>query len=381
MFDACRLCGAKRLSQCLVLENAPRNIQRLLSPDQIAADRAITLRVYQCAECSFVQLAETLEADYYDDYLMAVSHSPQMQSYQRAQASDFVARFGLKGKRVIEVGCGDGNFLQYLQQAGASVCGIEPSRRFQEIARARGFHVIEGYVARGSTVPGAPYDAFVTRQVLEHIPDPNDFLQGIRQILAPTGVGLVEVPSLEQALEQGRFYDFFPDHLNYFSVHTLRHALERNGLEVLDLARGMEGEYSVALVRKIPADDFVGLQSALDLVTRDLRDFVATYRAQGKRVAVWGSGGKGVTALAVARLRDVAYVVDSDPNKQGRLTPVSHLPIVAPDKLLTDPVDALILTALAHRDEILTELHGRIGFRGAIAVLGPHLQILEDETK
>jgi SAM-dependent methyltransferase len=377
MNRACRLCGNQRLVQVLVLRNSPRNIQRLLEREQIATDQAVTVCVYRCDDCSFVQLVETLESDYYDDYLMAVSHSPQMQAYQHAQSLDFVSRFGLAGKRIIEIGCGDGNYLQYLHQAGAQVYGVEPSRRFQQLARARGFQVIEGYVGREYNIPDSPFDAFVTRQVLEHVPDPNDFLQGIRKALTVVdGVGLVEVPSLEQALENGRFYDFFPDHLNYFSAHTLRFALERNGFQVLQISRGMVGEYNVALVRRIPDDNWDNMQQTLDQITQELRDMVRVYQAQGKRVAVWGSGGKGITAMAVAQLTGIAYAIDSDTNKQGRYMPVSHLAVVAPDKLTSDPVDVVILTALAHRDEIYKELRGTWHFRGVIIVLGPHLQIL-----
>lgn len=377
MHNVCRLCGSNDLTVCLTLENAPRNIQRLLTPEQIAEDRAMTLRVYQCAECGFAQLVQTLAEDYYADYLMAVSHSPQMNAYQNEQATDFVTRFNLRGARVIELGCGDGNYLHYLQNAGAIVCGIEPSRRFQAAARARGFSVIEGYVGRATPIPGAPYAAFVTRQVLEHVPDPNDFLQGARRLLAPDGVGLIEVPSLEQAFTGARFYDFFADHLNYFSARTLRYALERNCLEVLEIARGMNGEYNVVYVRNTRGDDWASLQQTADDIARAIGEFVHTYYARGKRVAAWGAGGKGITVLATAHGAGIAYVVDADPNKQGRFTPVSHLPIVAPEHLQTDPVDALILTALAHRDEILAQLRDELGYRGTIAILGPRLEIVQ----
>lgn len=375
--SCCRLCGSNRLSKCLTLENAPRSIQELLAEDQLDSDSAITLSVYQCKECGLVQLTEAFESDYYDEYVMTVSHSPQMRAFQRSQAFDFVSRFGLAGKRVIEIGCGDGNYLQYLHEAGAIANGIEPSQPFRQMAQERGFQVLGGYVGRQQPVSGARYDAFVARQVLEHVPDPNDFLQGTRQILSPTGVGLVEVPSLEQALEGERFYDFFHDHLSYFSSLTLRHALGRNGFDVLEVSRGMNGEYNVALVKKAPEYEYITLQRTLDVITQDLRAFVETQHQCGRRVATWGAGGKGVTVLAVAQVNGISYVVDSDAHKQGRFTPVSHLPIFAPERLLSDPVDAVIITALAYRDEILNQLRRTLEFKGTIAVLGPQLEVLQ----
>jgi len=375
-FIRCRLCREGNLKPCLRLRHSARNISRLLRHNELQSDIPIDLYVYECQECGFVQLAQMLEPSFYDDYLMTSSHSAQMKTFQQAQASEFVRRFGLSGKRVIEVGCGDGNYLDYLRQAGANVAGIEASSRFQELSRKRGFTVFSGYVSRESAIPESPWDGFVIRQVLEHVPDPNGFLQGIRASLASGAAGLVEVPSLEQSLDNGRFYDFFADHVNYFSARTLRYALERNGFEVIDVSREMGGEYNVVLVRIAQCSELTGLQRIVDTLTEEIGDFIESYRRIGKRVAIWGAGGKGVTALAVANVRGVAYVVDSDPYKQGLFTPVSHLPIVAPEMLAEDPVEAIVITALAYQDEIISQLRKGIGFSGQVAVLGHHLQII-----
>ena len=99
--------------------------------------------------------------------------------------------------------------------------------------------------------------------------------------------------------------------------------------------------------------------------------------ANGRRVAAWGSGAKGLTSLAEAGGEGIRYVVDSDPYKQGRLTPVTHLPVVAPQQLVDEPVDVVLLTALAYRDEVIAELRGPLGFEGTIAVLGSPLELLE----
>jgi hypothetical protein len=235
---------------------------------------------------------------------------------------------------------------------------------------------VPDYVVRGKPLPGAPFDAFVTRQVLEHVSDPNDFLQGIRDNLTPSGVGLVEVPSLEQAMEQGRFYDFFADHLNYFSAVTLRHALERNGFTVTEVSRGMNGEYNIALVQCAPAYDFGALQNTLGTLTSEVRTFIDNCRSAGKRVAIWGAGGKGITVMAVGQVTGVSYVIDSDLHKIGSFTPVSHIPIYGPEQLQKEPVEAVIVTALAYRDEVIKQLRDTLGFKGVVAVLGPTLQVL-----
>lgn len=207
--NLCRICGQSSLSVVMSVPHVPRNIQRLFRFDDLHLDRSIDLEVLSCGRCGFVQIEPLLEDAYYDDYLMTTTHSRQMQDYQARQARDFVQRFGLVGKAVKEMGCGDGSYLDHLRDAGAVVSGIEPSTRFRELAVGRGYDVESGYVSAQRQLAGAPYDGFVTRQVLEHVPDIHGFLTGIRLNLKPGAVGLIEVPSLEKALSDRRFYDFF----------------------------------------------------------------------------------------------------------------------------------------------------------------------------
>ena len=377
MNDRCRLCGAAAPALAFTLERAPHDVSHLLTEEEARSDAPVRLDVHRCAECGHVQLLRDPEGEYYEDYLMTVRHAPQMVAFQRDQAADLVARYGLAGRRVIEVGCGDGNYLGILRELGAEAVGIEPSARFREVAAAAGHTVLAGYVTAQTPVPEGPYDAFVTREVFEHVPDPNDFLAGVRASLTGEGVGLVEVPSLEQALEHHRFYDFFPDHVNYWSVSTLARALERNGFLVDEVSRGMNGEYLQAYVRVDAGRDLPALGASVGAIREELQALLRGWASEGRSVAAWGSGAKGLTSMAEAGAEGVRYVVDSDPYKQGRLTPVTHLPVVGPEHLEAEPVDVIILTALAYRDEIVGELRGPLGFGGTIAVLGDPVELLE----
>jgi SAM-dependent methyltransferase len=361
----------------MIIENAPRNVQRLYTLDELGSDRPIKLTVYCCNRCGFVQIQPILGEEYYDDYMMVASHSKQMQEYQGRQAAEFVARFQLAGKSVKEIGCGDGSYLDHLKRAGAVALGIEPSQRTRDIALTKGHAVEAGYVSAARLLEDGPYDAFVTRQVLEHVPDIHDFLMGIRLNLRPGAVGLVEVPSLEKALADSRYYDFFSDHVNYFSFKTLRMALELNGFEVLEMRPDMFGEYDVAVVRNPERVQLGMVQGAIETLGRALREFISEHRAGGKKVAMWGAGGKGLSVLAAAGIREIDLLVDSDPNKQGRFTPVSHLKVEAPSALVDVGVDAVIITAMAYWREIHRALREKHGFRGVIAVLGKTVEIVE----
>lgn len=372
--DLCRLCSHPRLEPALALSTVPRNIQRLFRRDELHHDRSVDLDVLRCARCGFVQIRPLLEEKYYDDYLMTTTHSHQMQEYQQRQAIGFIRRFALEGRRVHEMGCGDGSYLEHLREAGAKATGIEPSRRFRDLALARGFDVQDGYVSASRSLPGGPYDAFVTRQVLEHVPDIEDFLRGIWHNLKPGAPGLVEVPSLEKAQLDHRYYDFFPDHVNYFSQATLRLALELNGFDVLETFQDMFDEYNVAIVQRREAPDLSDIQHTVDALGADLRQILHDQRHAGRRVAVWGAGGKGLSVLAEAGIRDVDLLVDGDPHKIGLMTPVSQLEVRPPSELAGQEFAAVIITAMAYRHEIERLLRDELGFRGEVYILGHRLE-------
>jgi SAM-dependent methyltransferase len=373
----CRLCHSSELQLFLLLANSPNNISYLLEKENVSKDKPLDLKVYLCSQCGFVQLSSLLMPNYYDDYLMTVSHSQQMRDYQHSQASTFIKKFNLYGKKVIEVGCGDGNYLSTLIDLGVNAFGVEPSSKFRNIALAKRLNIFEGYVDSQLPIPESPYDAFVTRQVLEHIDNVHEFLQGIRLSLSTDAVGLIEVPSIEQSIEKGRFYDFFSDHVNYFSVRTLSYALERNGFLVLDIQRGMNGEYLQAYVKVDSLIDQSNLQESVNILTQDIHQLLSQADRDHKKVAVWGAGAKGLSSLAISQVFNVEYVIDSDNFKHGLFTPVTHLPIVPPQKLLESPVDIVIITAMAYLDEIVKELHDNFQFNGTIVSLGNNLKVIE----
>ena len=210
--------------------------------------------------------------------------------------------------------------------------------------------------------------------MLEHVPDPIDFLSTIRRSLATDGVGLVEVPSLEQALERGRFFDFFPDHLNYFSVGTLARALEVSGFLVVEITRGMDGEFLQAFVRADEGRNAANLDSTRTAIVRDLQALERDCAREGLRLGVWGAGAKGLSVLAATRARAVSLLVDSDPHKQGLYTPGSGLLVEPVERLESAPVDVMLVTAMAYLDEIVGQLREDVGFSGPIYCLGDGLE-------
>lgn len=375
----CRLCKMKFLSvPVFELRHVPRGVQFFPTPDQFEMDGGVNIEVWHCSGCGLVQTRAN--AIVYDQYLTsASSYSSAMLAHRREQARAFIERFGLKGKTILEVGCGDGQFLALLSEYGAIGYGVEPSSQAVELGRHKGLAIQQGLITKESRVSVKPFDAFVLLHVLEHVPDPNDLLQGIYANLRDKAVGLIEVPSLEQILENQRFYDFIPDHLAYFSMQTLRLVLEKNGFDLLDMYRDWQGEHIVALVRKRAAYDFISLHQSVAQLSNEFTRFVRTNIAAGKKIAIWGASCHALVLLAVSGVQGISYVIDSAPYKQGRFTPVSHLPIVSPETLKHTPVDIIIIIAPRYAHEIMIQARRELKFHGMIALLnGTNLEIIQN---
>ena len=367
---SCRVCSAPALETAFSLKAMPRWNHRLLKGSELASDRPVDVEVHRCASCGFVSTPMKLEDDYYDEYVNVPSLSAQARQFQAEQAREFVALFGLPGRKVLEVGCGDGFFLHALAKAGALAHGIEPSAVQRRVAESLGLAVESGVLSQGRRLAAGPFDAFVTRQVLEHVDDIRDFLLTVRANLATGAAGLVEVPNLDRLVSGNRFFDFIPEHVNYFSPRTLRLALELAGFETVGLDAVDNGESLRALVRWPGASDYSDLSHRVDSLRADISSFVAGCRAQGKRVAIWGAGGKGISMLAVADLEGIELLVDGDPGKQGNFTPVSHLRVESPTQLANRGIGAVIIMAPAYEREITRSLRDELRFEGDVVLAG-----------
>ena len=368
--NSCRLCGYSKMSASVRLTAMPRWNHRLLQQNEIATDEAIDLSAYQCPSCGFVCVLKQLSDDYYDDYVNAPSVSMQAQRFQSDQAQEFVGRFNLSGRQVLEVGCGDGFFLQSMQNAGAVCTGVEPSKLQRELARSRGLKVESGVLSSGRKLADGPFDAFATRQVLEHVEDMRDFLLTIRGNLCSNAVGLVEVPNLDKLVEEGRFFDFIPEHINYFNPLSLGLVLQLTGFEVLDICSVQDGESLRALVRRASLPNCDSLVKRVASLRSDMAGFLAACEATGKKLAIWGAGGKGLSMMAVLDLGSIRLLVDKDPHKIGLFTPVSHLRVEHPRELAQQAIDVVVVMAPAYEREIVRELRDNLGFIGEIVLAG-----------
>lgn len=381
----CIACGYSKLQKFLFINNAPTQVEVIRS-ERLADDKKMSITLLRCERCTLVQLSKEntvtfVSRHYYDDYLMSRSYSSFARSYLSGLAKDFVKTFGLQKKRIVDVGCGDGFFVSRLQHYGATAIGIDPSESACSLARKRGVTVLHDYVDDAFVFPKGKMDAFVSCQVFEHVSEPGKLLTNIKKFLKPTSYGLIEVPSLGKALMDDRYYDFFPDHVAYYSPTSLSYLLELNGFQVMAVRHTANDEYITAYFRRDEAkSDAINTQREFSAYKLSLQKFFRQ-RLKNKKIVLWGAGAKGIASISFADIlkKEVMYCVDSDPNKYGRFYPGSHIPVVSPETLRNDRPDIVVITAMMYRNEIIETLKKKYKFSPAqIGVIGPIPRLLSE---
>lgn len=374
----CIACGAPLWeTPLLTLDNMPASAQHMPDAQGVKQDRGLTLDLCQCMGCGLVQF-DCEPVDYYRDVIRAGGFSKTMVELRRYQYKHLIDSYHLEGKKFIEVGCGQGEFLKVLSEFPVEVHGIEHDPHLVELARAQGLDVTEGFTETEDTrFAGGLYDVFLSFNFLEHQPDPGTMLQAIYRNLEDDAMGLITVPSFEYIMDHNSYYELIRDHLAYYTFETLTPLLERNGFLVEECEVINRDTLSV-IVKKRPQMDTENLLECYVNLKREMESYMKYLDAWDKKVAVWGASHQGFTLAATTKLGERArYIIDSAPFKQGKFAPASHLPIVGPNHFHEHPVDAIIITAPGYTDEIAASIRRKFGTSVEIrAMRSNHLEMV-----
>ncbi|QQG40396.1 MAG: methyltransferase domain-containing protein [Candidatus Levyibacteriota bacterium] len=374
----CISCGFEKLSTFLEVPNAPMRVQ-VISEKNLQRDKKNDLKILKCEKCTLIQLSDKnyVVNDYYDDYIMSRTYSPHARKYLKGLAKDFISFFDLKNKLVVDVGCGDGYFVYALLKAKSKSIGIEPSDVATRLAKDKGVKVIRDYVDDKFKLDQKA-DAFVTLEVFEHISDPKKLLTNIKKFLKVGGYGLVEVPSLVKTLRDNRYYDFFPDHVAYYSPTSLSYMLHLNGFDVFSVKHSPDENYLIAYFQ------YTNKSGLGNNIQKQFIDYRSQYKKffrniANNKIALWGAGAKGISSISFSNIpKDaIVFCVDSDPNKWGTYLPGSHIPVASPDALKKEDINVVVVTAMAYVDEIVSTLQKKYNFKkNQIAVITPEPMFL-----
>jgi 2-polyprenyl-3-methyl-5-hydroxy-6-metoxy-1,4-benzoquinol methylase len=361
----CRLCNYSPIKELFSIEKACPNISSLLEkPKQL---KSINLSIYKCDKCNFIQLSDDAPKIDYDNYFMAVSYSENMKDCQREQVSNLIELSEPSSTPItlLEIGCGDGGFIKILKETNKfDITGIEPSVRFYNHSKQIHNKIHNIYLS--DYKEKITYDVIVAREVLEHIADFKSFLSKTVSLLKEEGLLMIQVPRIETMYNKNRFHMFFTDHVNYFSEETLTLALQLSGLSVMKIEENLDGEFTTVYARKISSILF--RPSSYDWSDKHqdwkenlskLKDFIENSIKENKKIALWGAGGKGISAITFMNLspNDNLTLIDCDPEKIGRYTLVSNFLIQDSKTILESQIDIVIILAEAYTEEIIKKLH------------------------
>jgi len=331
----------------------PKAAQNFPSEEDLKEEVGEALEVCECKACGMVQLSND-PVDYYKEVIRASAFSEEMKSFRVEQFRSLVSRYGLERSNVVEIGCGKGEFLELMNDAGANACGIEYSNDSVRDCNKKGLSVSKFYIEDEHTaIPYAPFDCFFIMNFFEHLPDPNTVLRALHLNLREDGLGIIEVPNFDMIIKKNMFSEFINDHLFYFTEKTLASLLERNGFEIIECSEIWYDYIISAIIKKRKKLDLTRFKSHQEFINKQLEDHIEKH----KRVAVYGAGHQALASIALAKIGDkIEYVVDDAPFKQGKYTPATHVPIVSNNYLKSHPVDSIIIMAASYSDEVARKL-------------------------
>jgi len=365
----CRVCGRELFGEPLLrFENMPKAAQNFPDETVLALDAGVDLDVCQCMGCGLVQLGNE-PVPYYREVIRAAAVSDVIRKFKTRQFADFIEKYFLNGKKILEVGCGRGEFLSLLSSFDVEAYGMEYSETAVAECVRNGLRVSQGYPDQNAgSLANGPFDGFMLLMFLEHMPEPNVALRVIYDNLANNAVGLVEVPNFDMVIRKKLFSEFIGDHLFYFTKETLQTTLQLNGFDVLEYNEVRDDYVISVVVKKRGRLNISHFHDYQIKIKTDIDAYLNRFAA--KRVAIWGAGHQALAIIALTGIADkIRYVVDSASFKQGKYTPATHLPIVAPEALHTDPVDAVIVMAASYSDEVVGILRQRFDPNLSVAIL------------
>ncbi len=385
MISACRSCGETGLETILSLGQMPL-ANALLTCEQLAdPEPRFPLEVAFCPNCLLLQITETVPPEkVFREYLYFSSFSDEVLRHAKELVDQILVMRALnQTSLVVEIGSNDGYLLRNYKGKSIPVLGVEPARNIATVAREQhGIPTVCEFFGRDFADQlrrqGILADVIHAHNVLAHVPDLNGFVEGLRLLLKPNGLGVIEVPYVRELIQRCEFDTIYHEHLFYFSLAALDRLFERHGLAiqaverlaihggslrlfVVPESRNGAGQSVSALLREEAAEGMALLSFYQDFARRveklriDLRQLLGNLKDEKKRLAAYGAAAKGSTLLNFCGIgrETLDFVVDRSTYKQGRFMPGVRLPIYSPAKLPEAMPDYVVVLAWNFADEIM----------------------------
>ena len=405
----CRHCKTELELEFLNLGNAPPSNSYLNKEDLRKPEITYPLRILTCTNCWLVQTEDYTDADelFNDDYAYFSSTSKSWLKHASDYCVMITNRLGLSDNSfVVEIASNDGYLLKNFVSSGIPCLGIEPTKSTAAAASAIGVPVRQEFFGKNMGLrmanAGEQADLVLGNNVFAHVPDINDFIEGVAALLKPNGVVTFEFPHLLQLIQQNQFDTIYHEHFSYLSLCSVSSIFKAAGLRVFDVEElkthggslriyGCIGDAShkeTSLVQNILTNElqagmqdektYSAFQKKADKVKDGLISFLLEAKAEGKTVAGYGAAAKGNTLMNYAGIRPdlIPFICDAAESKIGQYMPASHIPILPPSVLDENTPDYLVILPWNIAEEVMKQNAHLVekGTKFVIAV--PELKII-----
>lgn len=405
----CRFCATPLVHTFVDLGMSPL-CESFLTAEQLnRMEPFYPLHVRVCHQCWLVQLEAYVGGEeIFTDYAYFSSYSTSWLAHAERYAEAMTERFGLGPKSwVVEVASNDGYLLQYFVGRKIPCLGIEPAANVAKVAEDKGVPTLVRFfgvaTARALAAEGRRADLLLGNNVLAQVPDLNDFVAGMKIVLAPQGVITIEFPHLLRLVAESQFDTIYHEHYSYFSLITVEKIFAAHGLTLFDVeelpthggslriygrhqddASKPVGTRVIELRQReeragvTTVDYYRSFATQVAETKRALLAFLIDAKRRGKRVVGYGAPGKGNTLLNYCGVgRDfLEFTVDRNPHKHGKFLPGTHIPILEPDAIAGARPDYILILPWNLKDEIVAQLSYVRDWGGRCVVPIPTTQIL-----
>lgn len=387
----CRSCGEKKLNSILSLGSIPL-ANALLTREQLSLyEETFPLELVFCPHCALVQITETVSPEkLFRNYLYFSSFSETVLQNAKRLAEEMISRCALNtNSLVVEVASNDGYLLKNYKTQGIPILGIEPALNIAKVAEENGIPTVADFfnvsLAESLRIQGVRADVIHANNVVAHVADLHGMVKGMSLLLKPDGVAIIENHYVKDMIDYVEFDSIYHEHLCYYSVTSFRNLFAQYGLTLVDVdrlpvhggslrvyfqpaigPRSLEKEGGMRVEALLSEESDWGVNSVdfyrhfgekVEALRVELLILLKKFKSEGKRIVVYGASAKSATLLNYYSIgaETLDYVVDRSTVKQGHYTPGTHLPIYAPEKLLEDQPDYVLMLTWNFADEILAQ--------------------------
>jgi 2-polyprenyl-3-methyl-5-hydroxy-6-metoxy-1,4-benzoquinol methylase len=407
----CRFCGNVLERVLIDMINAPPS-NAYLTIERLNEEEAYyPLKVLVCENCWLVQVDEYKSSDeiFCKDYAYFSSYSKSWVKHAEDYVEMICKRLSLcNSSKVMEIASNDGYLLQFFVSKGIPCFGVEPSEDTAKAAEEKGVESVMEFfgldLATRIVEERGKQDLIIGNNVLAHVPDINDFVEGLKTALSDIGIITMEFPHLLKLIQFIQFDTIYHEHFSYLSLNTIEQIFLRHGIKICDVeelpthggslriyACHQENElYRVtaaveSLKQKeinfglMESETYSFFQIKADNVKHSFITYLLEQKRIGKRIAAYGAAAKGNTLLNYCGIKGtdlIEFVVDASPHKQGKFLPGSHIPVVSEQIILEKKPDIIVILPWNLKDEIINQLSYIRDWGAEFVIPVPTLEVL-----